>query len=419
MPDRGASIDDESLSIAAGPYVAALRLPAKLVAFVRSTLQDLVVDGDLDATFEAAVEPVSGETYRIVADGRVYRDEIVAELVPDCLVRMLLLAELDAHPERLHLHAGAVGDAGRGVLVAGISGSGKSTLVATLVKAGFDYLSDERAAIDGTTLAVTGFPKPISLVGDSFEALADLDPAVLGHGHGTELIWQVPASPIGSGKTLTELSAHLLVFVQYRPGADVRVDEIHPITAVARLLHDSPDVSRFGPRSLEVCGRLCASVPCVELTYSRTDEVGAVIRRLLDHAEDRRPAFDPAVDSAYEVEYVEPRISVDSGAEPTPTSADALSVTILTGSERLDRVASDAAVVIDGRALVLSTARDEVIELDEVSTAWYMLVDGTTRLDGLIAEVERDAGLGHGTLRSGALQAAGRLVSQQLVVILD
>ena len=86
----------EKLALVAGPYITSLRVPPELLHLVRSTLHDLLVDADLTTPYSASVEIEPEGTYRILADGRTYRSGLEAMRVPDGLVRMLLLAELDA-----------------------------------------------------------------------------------------------------------------------------------------------------------------------------------------------------------------------------------------------------------------------------------------------------------------------------------
>lgn len=62
------------------------------------------------------------------------------------------------------LHAGAVrAPDGRVVAVTGPSGAGKSTLVAALVRAGWDYVTDEALGIRAHDLVAVGYPKPLAL----------------------------------------------------------------------------------------------------------------------------------------------------------------------------------------------------------------------------------------------------------------
>ena len=65
---------------------------------------------------------------RIRVDGRLW-DPGEGQSVFDQLVYVLMHASLEADTGRLHLHAGLVEHAGRGLLVGGLAGSGKSTMI--------------------------------------------------------------------------------------------------------------------------------------------------------------------------------------------------------------------------------------------------------------------------------------------------
>lgn len=65
-------------------------------------------------------------------------------------------------PDRVFIHAGAVGHEGRAIVIPGNSFSGKTTLVAALVRAGASYYSDEFAVVDPEGL-VHPFHKTLSL----------------------------------------------------------------------------------------------------------------------------------------------------------------------------------------------------------------------------------------------------------------
>jgi hypothetical protein len=402
-------IKADRMTLAASGYVTSLELPYELRHRVWSTLRDLVVDGD--APFWSRVERERGGMYRIVADDRVYSEEVSPERVPDTIVWMLLLAQLDGEPDRLHLHSAAVAHGGAGILIAGTSGSGKSTLTTAAVRAGFDYLTDELVAIDPVSLRATGFSKPLSLVGHSHELFAEFDPRQTGHGQATDSEWQVPASSIGAGRMLAEMPISAVVFVRHDHDAEVAIEPVHPITAVRRLLHGSPDIARFGPAALEVCARVCTAVPCVELTYSRLADAEPALHDVLGLA----------APSAVEFEFI-------CGTEQTPGAQwlvlddEAITPEPITDDMVLKLHDAVSLLVIGGRSLGHVIQPDQrlepgnhLAEFAEFATAWLGLVDGESTVGELIAAVHAETGSDRSRVRAVAHQLFGDLAGRHLV----
>ena len=125
------------------------------------------------ADLSSPAEPM----YRALFDGKPVGGQANQNQVALAVTRKLNRAVLDAEPEVLHLHAGAVRDDHSVVLVIGSSFAGKSTLVAKLVAEGWRYLSDQQVGItpDGKILS---YPRPITLRRNSwplFDHLADVE----------------------------------------------------------------------------------------------------------------------------------------------------------------------------------------------------------------------------------------------------
>ncbi len=78
------------------------------------------------------------------------------------------------HSPLLCMHAGVVAGADGLIVIPGRSELGKTTLVASLLRAGFGYVSDEALAIDRTTGAVTPFARPLSVGGAVWPLFADV-----------------------------------------------------------------------------------------------------------------------------------------------------------------------------------------------------------------------------------------------------
>jgi hypothetical protein len=315
---------------------------------------------------------------------------------------MLLLAELDAHPERLHLHAGLVTAGGRGVLVAGLSGSGKSTLVAGLVRSGFEYMTDERVAVDPVDMTLRAFPKPISLVPGSYSIFEDLHPGTTGLGHATQLEWHVPASALGTihGKHTTP--CNLVVFVKYDSGSQVGVKELHALDGVARLLLDSPDIARYGHLAVPLLARLCARARCIELTHDGLESSVSAVQQVLEGCWEFRP---------------EPELHVLQPSMPSVDSSDvSRSVTL---DDTLGWSGNGFGLATDGRAIVIRDEPAELVELDELSTAWLMLLDGSTTVGSLVEQVAREAGTSPRNLHASAMKALSGLTARGLATIVS
>ena len=75
----------------------------------------------------------------------------------------------------LFLHAGVVSRRGRALLLPAWMDCGKSSLTVALMRAGWDYLSDELAPIDPVTRRVYPFPKLIGLDADGVHLFPGLE----------------------------------------------------------------------------------------------------------------------------------------------------------------------------------------------------------------------------------------------------
>jgi len=119
---------------------------------------------------------VEGNRFGLIGDKHgTYRVDLsnipLAEKVPldlalevlDSAIRQRVAFEA---PDHIFVHAGVVAHEGRALLIPGKSFSGKTRLVASLVRAGATYYSDEFAPIDRDGL-VHPYAKPLSIRGDN------------------------------------------------------------------------------------------------------------------------------------------------------------------------------------------------------------------------------------------------------------
>jgi len=339
-----------------------------------SVVRSLFVD-QVRSTAEplGALVRVDTDPNRLSVDGRSWKPGGITS-IEDELVYVLLQASLEADPDRLHLHTGLVVHRNASVLVGGLAGSGKSTLIAQLVEHGLDYGTDERVAVDREGV-LSVFEKPVSVVRSSFPLLARFDPRATGKGSASDHLWHVPASAIRLGSQVSAVPPlAAIVLVEFRKGAAPESALMHPITVARVLLADSIDQGRFGPDGPMVATRLCASVPCFSVIHSGGAQAVEHFMRQVDR-------FITAGHPEVVVEAVGP------GDRPAQRGARSLSRSSVVGRAR----GISGAVAAD--RMLVRTASGDLVELDEVQTAWIQLIDGTTSLGSLVDEVAAANGM--------------------------
>lgn len=107
------------------------------------------------------IQLVGKGPYSVYHDCRRLANGSDAESALPALVAGLNQAAI-ANCEHFAVHAGVVGTSSGVIAMPAVSGGGKSTLTASLVKAGFGYLSDEALVLDDHS-AVIPYPKPFAL----------------------------------------------------------------------------------------------------------------------------------------------------------------------------------------------------------------------------------------------------------------
>lgn len=132
---------------------------------------------------------------------------------------------------RALVHAAAVvAPGGRAVLIAGGSGSGKTTTCVNLVRAGWDWLSDDHVVLGGTAageLAVEGWPRSFNL-----------DTGAPGLPAGTRR--RADPFAIGPGRWRAAAPAGALVFTTIGRSSPTALEPLGPAAALGMLLEQSP-----------------------------------------------------------------------------------------------------------------------------------------------------------------------------------
>jgi hypothetical protein len=160
------------------------------------------------------------------------------------------------------IHAAAVADGERAVVLPGPMGAGKSTLAAVLVQSGLAYLTDEVVAIDPESGTIRPYPKYLSL-GPALAALAPPAPAgletVLGDQH------LAPATAIRPGAVSGPARPAVVVLPRYEPGADARLEAVPAAEAFPAVARHVFHLDRRGDEALATVAAMVASCVCYRL----------------------------------------------------------------------------------------------------------------------------------------------------------
>ncbi|MFM8357098.1 MAG: hypothetical protein ACKOET_00930 [Verrucomicrobiota bacterium] len=197
----------------------------------------------------------------------------------------LALHEIAKQQGRYMVHAAAVAEGGRGVLLAGASGSGKTTLALALVRAGFGFLGDDltfltrgpsgwRAlafpdAVDVTPGTARFFPEIAARAGDPAAWSRPKREVCVGQVFGIEPVWE--CEPVA------------LVFPRARAGAGTRLAPLGKAEALEELLVNVLRTeAEATQRHLDALAGLVRQVSCYRMeTGLDFDLQAARIRALL------------------------------------------------------------------------------------------------------------------------------------------
>ena len=168
---------------------------------------------------------------------------------------------------RTTFHAAAArSPRGHGILLAAPMESGKTTTVTGLLRAGWDYLTDEAAGVDpdGTVWA---YPKPLTLDHGSWPLFPELEPAGVESGAGS---WLVPATAAGS-RVVATAPLRLVVFPAYAEGGETLLERLGQSEAALQLAHSTFKFDEHGERDLRCVAAIARRVPAYRLAIGNLD----------------------------------------------------------------------------------------------------------------------------------------------------
>lgn len=169
MPTTTSWLNDAPLHLRFFDQAVALRsdTPNFTTLFGRM-YQHLVTPPGPDAAWPVTLTTQGTATLRL---GDETRRLGAAGLLEGFVYETTLYAILARVRSHFLAHAGAVARGGRGVVLAGEAGNGKTTLVLELARRGWDFLSDELAALGRADGRLHPFPRALRLRADTLALL--------------------------------------------------------------------------------------------------------------------------------------------------------------------------------------------------------------------------------------------------------
>ncbi|MGH2595276.1 MAG: hypothetical protein ACRDH7_04855 [Actinomycetota bacterium] len=185
----------------------------------------------------------------------------------------------------LYVHAGVASWGGQGVMLPAPPDHGKSTTVAALVRAGFDFLSDEAAALDLTDGTVHPFPRPVSLSSASLEALE-------GSGRGipdptdphTDEEHRMAPDDLRPGALGIACRARFIVAPSYRADDRTRLEPVDRTEMLRLLVEQTFNLTTFGGDGFRLLGDVVRGAECYRLTIADLPTAVHAIRGLFEKA---------------------------------------------------------------------------------------------------------------------------------------
>jgi hypothetical protein len=263
-----------------------IRYPCQTAeTLVHPLLAHLEVDPTEDRPVVEVMLDIAWEEqgYTVFKDGQAIRDGVqLLELAP-LIHREALLAAYESTDCLVAIHAAAVCQDKRSVLLPGVSGSGKSTLTAALMASGLTYLTDELGLLMPDTHLIRPAPVSLGLKRGSWPILASADnflenrPIFLQEGN-IEVRYLPP-------RQLPKLAAYpvtCLVFPRYAAGWPTALTPVSTAEALYRVAEAGYAVpGRLDTERVIALIDWIEHLDCYELRVGDLNEAVAVIKVLL------------------------------------------------------------------------------------------------------------------------------------------
>jgi hypothetical protein len=173
----------------------------------------------------------------------------------------------------LDLHAGSLSRNGQGLLLPASPDIGKSTLTVALMAAGFEYLSDEIAAIDPITARVYPFPKRVRLDPEALDFFPGLAQrledrrglnarlrARFVRPHDVDAGYGGPVAPAW------------IVFLSGEHAGPPRLEPVTRAAAVERMAENCSNLYRYGDRGVVLLSKVAQNAQAFTLSGGNPKE---------------------------------------------------------------------------------------------------------------------------------------------------
>jgi hypothetical protein len=183
----------------------------------------------------------------------------------------------------LFLHAGVVSAGEHRLILPAAPDAGKSTLVASLLREGCSYLSDELAPIDPVTSGVYPFPKHIAIAKSGLDHVAGGAPDLpadypeLTAELSSRYLRPADLSAVVAGAGPVDMIVFLTPDREGRP-------QLHPLSSaetLAQLLDHSLNAELYGDRAVTMLARVIKGARSFELTGGSSAERASLLRAQL------------------------------------------------------------------------------------------------------------------------------------------